>query len=93
MTQILQVFCIEGHTEVFQSYAGNFKSVFYIYIALIIMKLIYVIQVNKNMFPMKNGLNSINILYTGSHKSFLIHYSHLETNFKVHFSILIMNQM
>ena len=26
------------------------------------------------MFPMKNGLNSINILYTGSHKRFPINY-------------------
>ena len=39
------------------------------------MKLTSVIQVYKSMFFfIKNGLNSINILYTGSHKSFSMHY-------------------
>ena len=38
-----------------------------------LMKLTYVIQIFKTMFPMKNGLNSINILYAGVHKSFSKH--------------------
>ena len=38
------------------------------------MKLAYVTLLFKNMFPMKNGLNNKNILYTGSHKSFPKHY-------------------
>ena len=38
------------------------------------MKLPYVIQIYKNIFFMINSLNSINILYTGSHKSFPIQY-------------------
>ena len=29
----------------------------------------------QKMFPMKNGLNNIDVLCTGSHKSFPIHYS------------------
>ena len=33
------------------------------------MKLIYVIKIYKSILPMKNGLNGINILYTGSRKS------------------------
>ena len=36
------------------------------------MKLTYVIQIYKSMFYMKNGLNSVIILYTGSHKRFSI---------------------
>ena len=37
------------------------------------MKSIYVIQLYKTIFLIKMK-NSINILYTGSHKSFSIHY-------------------
>ena len=52
-----------------------FKSIFYVYIALSILKLTYVIQMYKSIFPIKNGINSINILYTGLPKCFQIHYS------------------
>ena len=38
------------------------------------MKLVCVIQVYKSMFPIKSCLNSINNLYTVSHKSSPIHY-------------------
>ena len=38
------------------------------------LKIMHAIQMYKSILPMKNGLYSINILYTGSHKSFLIHY-------------------
>ena len=34
------------------------------------MKLMYVIQVYKSMFLMKNDLNSVNPLYPGSQKKF-----------------------
>ena len=37
------------------------------------MKLAYVTQIYKSKFLMKNGLNSINILYTSSQKSFPIY--------------------
>ena len=33
------------------------------------MKLTYVFQISKNMLPTKNGINTTNILYTGSYKS------------------------
>ena len=56
------------------------------------MKLTYVIQIYKSMFPMKNGLNSLNIMYTGSHKSFLIHYGSWSEVFKAHFSKPILNE-
>ena len=46
------------------------------------MKLTYVIQVYKSIFPMKNGLNSINILYTSFHKSFPIQYTYGKENLK-----------
>ena len=39
------------------------------------MKLTYVNQTYKTMFPIKNGFKSINALCTGSHKSFSMHYS------------------
>ena len=38
------------------------------------MKLTQVILIYKSMFPMKNIIKSTNILYTGSHKCFSIHY-------------------
>ena len=34
----------------------------------------YVFQLYRSMFPLKNGLNSIKISYTGSYISFPIHY-------------------
>ena len=46
------------------------------------MELTCIIQIYKSMFTMKNGLNSINIFYIGSHKNFPIHYSQWEKNFK-----------
>ena len=73
------------YTKEFQyitAYGGgrDFKAHFNIYIVLNIMELKYVIQICENMFPIKNGVNSINILYAGSHKFFPIHYL-LEGNF------------
>ena len=38
------------------------------------MKLTYVIQIHKSMFPIKNDIKSTNILYTSSHKSLPIYY-------------------
>ena len=49
-----------------------FKAYFSICIALITMKLTYVLQISKNMLPTKNGINTTNILYTGSYKIFPI---------------------
>ena len=46
----------------------NFYNFLIFYFALNIMKLTYVNQIYKGMFPMKNGLNRINILYAGLHK-------------------------
>ena len=45
------------------------------------MKLIYVTEVYKSMFPVKNGTNSLNILYTGSYNSFTIDYGLWEKKF------------
>ena len=43
-----------GSYKIFRFYGGIFQSVFYnIYIALIIMKLTYVIQIYKSMLPLK----------------------------------------
>ena len=36
------------------------------------MKLTYVFQISKSILPTKNGINTTNILYTGSYKSFPI---------------------
>ena len=38
------------------------------------MELLYVIDKYKDIFPLKNGTSSTNILYTGSNKIFPIHY-------------------
>ena len=38
------------------------------------MKLACIIQIYKSMFSIKNGINSLNILYRDLHKSFPIHY-------------------
>ena len=38
------------------------------------MKLACIIQIHKIMFPVKKGINRINILFKGSHKSFPIQY-------------------
>ena len=44
------------------------------YISLNIMKVTYVIQIQKCMIPTKNGLNILNILYKGSDENFPIHF-------------------
>ena len=50
----------------------HFISTFkHIYIALNVNELTYVIKICKSMFPTKNHLNNVNILYTGSHKVFV----------------------
>ena len=68
---------------------GNFTSV-HVCIALNVMKLMCVIKIDKNMFTVKNILNSINISISGSHKNFPIHYGLWEGGFfKAHFSIFI----
>ena len=41
----------------------------HLYIEPNIMKLTYIIQIYKSMFSMKNSLNSVNILRTGSKKN------------------------
>ena len=46
------------------------------------MKLTYAIQIYKSMFPMKNDLNSLHILYAGLHKSFPMHYGQCWESFK-----------
>ena len=68
---LLQVFCVQAHVKVFQSYegGGKFGNVFqHIYIALIMMNLMYAIQMYKSMFCIKSNMNSIRFSYTGSHK-------------------------
>ena len=55
------------------------------------MKLTYVIQIYKIMFPVKNSLNYINILYTGSDKSFEIFYSVPGKFLKRKFNIFILH--
>ena len=45
------------------------------------MKLTYDIQIYKDMYPIINGINSLNILFTGSHKSFPMRYSLQGKNF------------
>ena len=44
------------------------------YTALITMKLTYVFQISKSMLPTKNGINTTNILYTGSYKKYKIEF-------------------
>ena len=63
--------------DIFRPMGGGefLKFTLTLYIVLNIVILIDVIQAYRSMFPVKNGINSINILYTGSRKSFLIHYS------------------
>ena len=85
---------LQIYTNVFRyikAYGGkDFWNVFQ-HIALDVMKLTCVIQIYKNMFLMKNGLNCMNILYTGSHKSFPIHYGLWGRGiFKGYFSKLIL---
>ena len=74
---------IQRYTKVFQyimTYGGEIlKNILTcIHIALNIIKLKYVIQIDRRMFLTKN---SINILHTVSHKSFPIHYGVCEENF------------
>ena len=52
------------------------------------MKLTYVFQTLKNMLPTKNGINTTNILYTGSYKSFPILSGKI---FKMYFNIVILH--
>ena len=71
--KVLQLFCIQAHTKVFWSYGENDSSLLYrTYIALNIMKLIYVIYIYMKMFSIKNGIKTTSILHTESHKSFPI---------------------
>ena len=48
-------------------------------------KLIYVIQIHKSMFLIKNDTNAVSILYTDSHKSFPVLMGEM---LKVYFNIL-----
>ena len=47
-------------------------------------------QQQKTFFNKKNDINSINNLYTGSHKSFSMHYDLQRKKFKAYFSIFIL---
>ena len=55
------------------------------------MKLTHVIQIYKSMFPIKKGINIINILYAGSHtqKKLCVTAYRMEI-FKTHFKIFIL---
>ena len=59
--------------------------------ALNLMKLTYVIQVYQSMFSVKNDIKRTNILPTGSHKSFSIHYVLQGEIFKAYFNIFILH--
>ena len=60
-----------------------FKSIFqHTHTALNIMKLTHVIQIYSSMFSVKNGITSINIFYTGSHKIFRCITTYGEGNFQ-----------
>ena len=67
---------LQRHTKIFKRIKAYGQKIFktylnIIYIALNVRKLMCVIQIYRSMFPEKNGINSANILFTGSHKSFL----------------------
>ena len=56
------------------------------------MKLTYIIKMHKNTLPIKNGINNVNILYTGSYKRIPIYYGlYGEKNLKVHFNMFVLN--
>ena len=48
------------------------------------------IQIHKSIFPVKNGINSWNILHRGSHKSVPIHNGLWRKNFKAYFNTFIL---
>ena len=55
------------------------------------MNLIFVIEIYKSMFPVKNDTNNINILYTGSSKIFCFTPTYEEDIFKAYFKIFILH--
>ena len=55
------------------------------------MKLTYVVEILKSKFLIKNGINSINIGYSGSCKRTVIYFGERVKILKVHFNKFEMN--
>ena len=88
--------CLQRHTKVFwyiSTYRGEGLKfiVTHLYCTKYNEINVYAIQICKSMFSLKNSINTINILHTGSHKSFPLHYGLQRKIFKTHFNMFILH--
>ena len=96
MVLIIQIFCIHTLTKVFRHITAyrekSLKYILLIYIALSKIKFMHVNQMYISTFPIKNGINSINIFHTDSYNFFPVHYDQWGKTFKAYFNVIYIAQ-
>ena len=83
----VQIFHIRAHTKVFpyiMSYGGKFLKRFSTYLYCTKCNEIDIchLDVKKSLIPMKNGINSLYILYAGSYERIPMYQGQCAKNFK-----------